>query len=118
MGTSCAASSRPPPTVGDQITLGTGTLFVAASPDGITEIGLTPDDARAHDWLDPHALYRCHSQTVRLEFRPDPDNGTGTTPTCPGCTQGHQVPGHNGAIVTVHDVDCTELPPPGYDDAP
>ena len=58
------------PTVGDQITLGTGTLFATTSPGSPTEIGLVPDDGRAHDWLDPHMLYRCHSQTVRLEFHP------------------------------------------------
>lgn len=59
------------PIVGDEITLGTGTLIVEQSAHGTTEIGLTPDDGRRHDWLDPHALYRCHSQTVRLELRPD-----------------------------------------------
>lgn len=37
-------------------------------------------------------------------------------PGCPGCTQGQQVPGHNGAIVTAHDIDCTKLPPPGNRD--
>jgi hypothetical protein len=59
------------PAVGEEITLGVGTLIVTDSDHGRTEIGLTPDDGRTHDWLAPEALYRCHSQTVRLELRPD-----------------------------------------------
>jgi hypothetical protein len=58
------------PTVGDEVALGIGTLFTEDIGPVITEIGLRPDDDRAHDWLAPEALYRCHSQTVRLELRP------------------------------------------------
>ncbi|MFD9964013.1 hypothetical protein [Amycolatopsis sp. NPDC058986] len=57
-----------PAAVGDQITLGTGTLFVESSRYGATEIGVAPDDGRDDAWLDPAALYRCHSQTIRLEL--------------------------------------------------
>jgi hypothetical protein len=59
------------PAVGEEVTLGVGTLIVTDSDHGRTEIGLAPDDGRTHDWLTPEALYRCHSQTVRLELRPD-----------------------------------------------
>ncbi|KAA2253298.1 hypothetical protein F0L68_33345 [Solihabitans fulvus] len=59
------------PQAGEEITLGTGTLFVQEFDHGSTEIGLAPDDDRYEDWLDPQALYRCHSQTVRLELRSD-----------------------------------------------
>ncbi|SFQ19173.1 3'-phosphoadenosine 5'-phosphosulfate sulfotransferase (PAPS reductase)/FAD synthetase [Amycolatopsis rubida] len=59
------------PSVGEEITLGAGTLFTDADDDfGVrTAIGLVPDDGRDTDWLDPRALYRCHNQTVRLELR-------------------------------------------------
>jgi hypothetical protein len=57
------------PEVGDEITLGSGTLFVEDTPYGPIHVGLMPDDGRDNDWLDPDALYRCHEQTVRLEFR-------------------------------------------------
>jgi hypothetical protein len=57
------------PTVGDEVALGTGTLFTEDIGPVITEIGLRPDDDRTCDWLNPEALYRCHSQTVRLELR-------------------------------------------------
>lgn len=57
------------PEVGEEITLGTGTLFTEMN-DGVPRIGVRPDDGRETDWMDPRALYRCHSQTVRLEFRP------------------------------------------------
>ena len=53
------------PEVGDEITLGSGSLFVEES----IHVGLMPDDDRDSDWLDPEALYRCSDQTVRLEFR-------------------------------------------------
>jgi hypothetical protein len=62
------------PDVGEEITLGTGTLFTDTDADSDTgaptAIGLKPDDGRTA-WLDPRALYRCHSQTVRLELRDD-----------------------------------------------
>jgi hypothetical protein len=54
------------PTVGERITLGTGTLFV---DDGC--VGVRPDDGRESDWLDPRALYRAHAQTVVLTFEED-----------------------------------------------
>lgn len=61
------------PTVGEEITLGAGTLFTDTDADadlGVpTAVGLAPDDDRDTDWLDPRALYRCHNQTVRLELR-------------------------------------------------
>lgn len=59
------------PAVGEEITLGAGTVFTEADPDtGLpTAVGLVPDDGRDEDWLDPRALYRCHNQTVRLELR-------------------------------------------------
>lgn len=60
-----------PATVGAEITLGAGTLFVQESEFGHAEIGVRPDDGRDDAWLDPAALYRCHGQVVRLELRPD-----------------------------------------------
>jgi hypothetical protein len=61
------------PTVGEEITLGTGTLFTETDTDlgEPTAVGLVPDDHRDTDWLDPRALYRCHNQTVRLGLRTD-----------------------------------------------
>jgi hypothetical protein len=59
------------PTVGEQITLGIGTLFVVPWRWGFSLIGVKPDEDRHHDWMDPAALYRCHHQTVRLELRHD-----------------------------------------------
>lgn len=59
-----------PTVIGEEITLGIGTLFVESSRHGYTEIGVKPDDERDDTWLDPTALYRCHEQTVRLELRP------------------------------------------------
>jgi len=56
------------PKVGEEITLGTGTLF-AEYDDGVPRIGVEPEDGRETDWMDPGALYRCHNQTVRLAFR-------------------------------------------------
>jgi hypothetical protein len=59
------------PTVGEEITLGVGTLFTDTDADlGVpTAVGCGPADHRDIDWLDPRALYRCHNQTVRLELR-------------------------------------------------
>ena len=51
------------PEVGEQITLGEGTLFFDA--DGV---GLMPDDGRETLWLDIRSLYRVHNQTVTLFF--------------------------------------------------
>ena len=50
------------PTPGEHITLGTGVLDV----DGAGYVWLRPEDGRNSDWLDPHALYRAHEQTVTL----------------------------------------------------
>lgn len=59
------------PEVGEEITLGTGTLFTDDDSDtrASTAVGVKPDDGRTTAWLDPRALYRCHNQTVRLELR-------------------------------------------------
>jgi hypothetical protein len=58
------------PTIGEEITLGAGTLFTDTDADlGVpTAVGLAPADHRDTDWLDPRALYRCHNQIVRLEL--------------------------------------------------
>jgi hypothetical protein len=55
--------------VGEEIELGTGELFTYREEGGIPVIGVKPADGRETDWMDPRALYRCHNQTVRLEFR-------------------------------------------------
>lgn len=69
------------PTVGETITLGVGTLFIATlgDPENTVDLlGLTPDDGRPTDWMSPAALYRSHDQTVRLELRPaSPATGDG-----------------------------------------
>jgi hypothetical protein len=57
------------PDKGEVLTLGTGALWRGESY-GAPTLGLKPDDGRDSDWLDPRALYRCHSQTVRLRFEP------------------------------------------------
>lgn len=62
------------PEAGERITLGAGTLFFKGlEEDGETYhmVGLRPDDGREYHWLDIRALYRCHEQTVRLEFVPE-----------------------------------------------
>lgn len=56
------------PMIGVAIVLGIGTLHYAG--DGLS-VGLLPDDGRDHDWLNPHALYQAHEQTVTLLFVPD-----------------------------------------------
>lgn len=58
------------PTVGEEITLGRGTIVEGCDADGHRTIGIEPDDGREIDWMDPSALYRAHDQTVRLEVRP------------------------------------------------
>lgn len=55
------------PSVGEEVNLGTGTLF-AEMDDGVPVVGLKPDDGREKHWLDVPGLYRCHNQTVRLVF--------------------------------------------------
>jgi hypothetical protein len=60
------------PAVGEEVTLGTGTLFtVRLGRKNL--VGLAPDDGREKRWLSKDAISRCHSQTVRLEFRPGPE---------------------------------------------
>lgn len=56
--------------VGERIVLGTGTFFVEDTDWGAVLMGLSPDEPRNSDWLDPKALYRAHEQTVRLTFEP------------------------------------------------
>lgn len=64
------------PSVGDVIVLGTGDLFQCRDSDGEC-VGLNPSDGRKSDWLDPHALYRIHEQTVLLAFEPaEPPDGS------------------------------------------
>lgn len=57
------------PAVGEEIELGSGTLFIDRFDMGHIGVGLNPMNGSTHDWLDPHKLYRAHDQTVRLEFR-------------------------------------------------
>ena len=49
--------------VGERIVLGEGTLFYYEKG-----VGLRPEDGRDELWLDIHALYRAHNQTVTLIF--------------------------------------------------
>lgn len=62
------------PEVGERIVLGDGECFTEDVGDvgeaPVITIGVRPDDRRTCDWLDPHALYRAHWQTVRLVFEP------------------------------------------------
>jgi hypothetical protein len=59
------------PEVGGWITLGIGFLFYTTCDDA-RPVGLKPEDGRVSDWLDPHALYRAHEQSVELWFQPLP----------------------------------------------
>lgn len=59
-----------PPSVGERIKLGEGTLFFEDTEDGCHAVGLKPDDGRKTDWLDPQMMHRCCQQDVRLEFHP------------------------------------------------
>lgn len=58
------------PEVGAEITLGDGSFFIEPAHDGGVVVGLSPQDGRADDWLNPRALYDAHEQTVELYFRP------------------------------------------------
>jgi len=51
------------PEVDERIELGIGSIFFEDEA-----VGLTPDDGRPTLWLDIHALYRVHNQTVTLYF--------------------------------------------------
>ena len=55
------------PEVGEEIVLGNGTVFFDDC-GYYNSVGLAPDDGRDCDWLDPKMLYRCHEQTVELQF--------------------------------------------------
>ena len=55
------------PDKGERIMLGEGKLFYHQYREWPC-VGLEPDDGREHDWLDIHALYRAHEQTVELVF--------------------------------------------------
>ena len=57
------------PKNGEVIELGHGNLFYEKSE--FLCIGLRPLKARESDWLNPHALYRCHHQVVELYFQPE-----------------------------------------------
>jgi hypothetical protein len=57
------------PMVGEEISLGSGTLFFEACDDD-RAVGVRPDDGRRHDWMDPVLLYRAIHQTVELRFIP------------------------------------------------
>ena len=62
------------PERGELIELGEGTL--TAGEDN--SVGISPNDGREIDWLNPKALYQCHLQTVRLYFLPHTEHdGTG-----------------------------------------
>lgn len=59
------------PDVGDLIVLGDpGDLFFEMRND-IRSVGIRPIVDRDSDWLNPHALYRLHDQTVELYFLPE-----------------------------------------------
>lgn len=51
------------PQINDMIVLGKGTLFFSSD-----RVGVVPEDDRKTRWLDIHALYRVHGQTVTLFF--------------------------------------------------
>ena len=70
IGDICCGHGPSTPEVGDEIVLGEGTLFFEGAAWG-PSVGLSPDDDRDDNWLDPKALYRCHSQTVDLFFEED-----------------------------------------------
>jgi hypothetical protein len=57
------------PRLNEHVVLGEGTLFF--DEDGV---GLSPDDGRDTLWLNMHALYRVHNQTVTLFFEESPVN--------------------------------------------
>jgi len=57
------------PEVGEEIVLGSGTVFYENKYD-IDAIGLKPDDNRNELWLDIKQLYRAHEQDVELYFEP------------------------------------------------
>ncbi|MCP2170098.1 hypothetical protein LX83_006986 [Goodfellowiella coeruleoviolacea] len=68
------------PAVGEEIPLGTGTLFVEPSQDGNTEIGVRPDDGRSEDWLDPTALTAESYVAAATRLAPRQHNGAPASP--------------------------------------
>lgn len=58
------------PKVGERITLGRGRLRFETE----TSVGVEPEDGREDLWMDIHALYRAHSQLVKLVFIPDQED--------------------------------------------
>ena len=56
------------PEVGQIIVFGKGSFFAIGAPDGGLAVGLRPDDGRVTMWLNIHALYRAHEQSVELYF--------------------------------------------------
>ncbi len=64
------------PSVGEEVVLGTGTLFYHATT---RTIGLRPNDAhKDRDWLSWRALFRTHNLTVMLVFEHIPCRYCGT----------------------------------------
>lgn len=59
------------PDIGEEITLGKGCLTYDKCKYGYHHIGLAPEDDRKTQWLDIHALYRVHEQSVELYFEPE-----------------------------------------------
>ncbi len=51
------------PAIGEIIVLGSGFLFAERDV-----VGVRPTDSRPTDWMDIHALYRCHEQLVELSY--------------------------------------------------
>ena len=56
------------PSEGETYLLGEGMADYNASFDNVTCFGVMPKDGRANDWLNPVALYACHSSIVKLEW--------------------------------------------------
>lgn len=56
------------PEVGERIVLGLGRLYATYNADGKNAVRLEPEDGRPDQWMDIHALYRAHEQTVELLF--------------------------------------------------
>lgn len=53
------------PKRGEQIELGVG-IFTHTYSFGELQWGLTPNDGRTVNWMDPNTLYRLHDQTVEV----------------------------------------------------
>lgn len=55
------------PKVGEMILLGQGTLVFSEEENGV---GLFPSHGLEDYWLNPHSLYKLHSQTIELYIEP------------------------------------------------